>query len=78
MAGSGNLCLQSSAKSKKNKTKNFKNIQVPMLGLGCMRFPMKGSEVDLYEVEKWLIIAWNMVQIILILPICMLTACQNQ
>ena len=32
--------------------RQYKDILVPLLGLGCMRLPMNGSEVDMPELEK--------------------------
>ena len=32
--------------------RKFKNLSIPLLGFGCMRFPTKGDEIDLPELEK--------------------------
>ncbi len=32
--------------------RKFKSLDVPLLGFGCMRLPMKGDEVDMNELEK--------------------------
>ena len=32
--------------------RKFKDIEVPLLGFGCMRFPMNGNNVDIQEVDK--------------------------
>ena len=32
--------------------RRFKSLDVPLLGFGCMRLPMKGDEVDMNELEK--------------------------
>ena len=32
--------------------RKFKNITVPLLGLGCMRLPMKNGEIDMSEVDS--------------------------
>lgn len=32
--------------------RKYKDIEVPLLGLGCMRLPMKNDEVDMQELEK--------------------------
>lgn len=31
--------------------RKFRNIEVPILGLGCMRLPMKNNEVDMQELD---------------------------
>ena len=32
--------------------RKYKDIEVPLLGLGCMRLPMKNDEIDMQELEK--------------------------
>lgn len=32
--------------------RKYKDIEVPLLGLGCMRLPMKGDAVDMQELER--------------------------
>lgn len=32
--------------------RKYKNIEVPLIALGCMRLPMKGEEIDQQELEK--------------------------
>lgn len=32
--------------------RKYKDIEVPLLALGCMRLPMKGDEVDMQELER--------------------------
>ncbi len=32
--------------------RKFHDMEIPLLGFGCMRLPMKGDEVDIYEVER--------------------------
>ncbi len=32
--------------------RKYKDIEVPLLGFGCMRLPMRGSEVDMQELEQ--------------------------
>ena len=32
--------------------RKFKDIDIPLLGFGCMRLPMKGEEVDMAELES--------------------------
>ena len=32
--------------------RKYKDIEVPLLALGCMRLPMKGEEVDMQELDR--------------------------
>ena len=32
--------------------RKFKDLDIPLLGFGCMRLPMKGEEVDMAELES--------------------------
>ena len=32
--------------------RKYKDITVPLLGLGCMRLPMKGEEIDQQELDR--------------------------
>ncbi len=32
--------------------RKFKDMEVPLLGFGCMRLPMKGKEIDMFEFEQ--------------------------
>ena len=32
--------------------RKFKDLDIPLLGFGCMRLPIKGEEVDMDELEK--------------------------
>lgn len=32
--------------------RKYKDIEVPLLALGCMRLPMQGDEVDMQELER--------------------------
>lgn len=32
--------------------RKFKNLEVPLLGMGCMRLPMKGDVVDMVELDR--------------------------
>lgn len=58
LAIGGTALLTGCGEKKLIKTENqitkrkFHNLEIPLLGFGCMRLPMKGDEVDIYEVEK--------------------------
>lgn len=32
--------------------RKFKNLEIPLLGFGCMRLPMQGNEIDMIELDK--------------------------
>ena len=32
--------------------RKFKDLEVPLLGMGCMRLPMKGDVVDMVELDR--------------------------
>ena len=32
--------------------RKFRDLDIPLLGFGCMRLPVKGEEVDMVELEK--------------------------
>ena len=47
-------CSKKEVKKVENQVtkRKFKELEIPLLGLACMRLPMKDNEIDMYELDR--------------------------